>query len=134
MSVPPETTLGAPTKPLTGVSAGHDLIVSLVPSMVAALGSTPAYGLASTDEVQRKRALADVGRACDLAVAWTLMTAEGRDAFRDRLQVEDSDWARGRGWALWKTVATCWHTFQDPEDREEFERAKRTLDTILVNG
>ncbi len=50
------------------VNPRHDLIVSLVPSMVAALGSAPTYGLASTDDVQRQRALADVGRACDLAV------------------------------------------------------------------
>lgn len=69
--------------------------------------------------------------ACDLAVAWTLMTTEGRAAFRDGLRVQDADWARGRGWALWKTVATCWHTFEDPDDRDEFERARRTLDTIL---
>jgi aminoglycoside phosphotransferase (APT) family kinase protein len=68
--------------------------------------------------------------ACDLAVAWTLMTTEGRVAFRDRLQVPDSDWVRGRGWALWKTVDTCWHTFDD-EDWPEFERAERTLNTIL---
>ncbi|MFV2104182.1 DUF4862 family protein [Micromonospora sp. LOL_024] len=51
------------------VNPEHDLIVSLVPSMMAALGSTPNYGLASTDDVQRKRALSDVGRACDLAVS-----------------------------------------------------------------
>ena len=51
------------------VNPGHALIVSLVPSMMAALGSTPNYGLASTDEVQRQRALSDVGRACDLAVS-----------------------------------------------------------------
>ena len=62
------------------------------------------------------------------------MTADGRNAFHDRLQIQDSDWARGGGWALWKTVAACWHTFEDPEDRGEFERATRTLDTILWNG
>ena len=72
--------------------------------------------------------------ACDLAVAWTVMTAEGRDAFRDRLQVQDADWARGRGWALWKTVATCAHALEGPDGRDEFERAKRTLDTILQDG
>ncbi len=69
--------------------------------------------------------------ACDLAVAWTLLTADGRQAFRDRLAVDDPTWTRGRGWALWKTVATCWSTFEDPEDAEEFEEARQTLDTIL---
>ncbi|GAA1638062.1 aminoglycoside phosphotransferase family protein [Actinoplanes couchii] len=43
--------------------------------------------------------------ACDLAVAWTLLTAEGRTVFRERLAVGDAEWARGRGWALWKTLA-----------------------------
>jgi aminoglycoside phosphotransferase (APT) family kinase protein len=43
--------------------------------------------------------------ACDLAVAWTLLTAAGRRAFRERLSVDDATWARGRGWALWKTLA-----------------------------
>lgn len=45
--------------------------------------------------------------ACDLAVAWTLLTAEGRQAFRRRLSVDDDEWARGRGWALWKTLTVC---------------------------
>jgi aminoglycoside phosphotransferase (APT) family kinase protein len=45
--------------------------------------------------------------ACDLAVAWTLLTPDGRRAFRSRLAVDDAMWARGRGWALWKTLVTC---------------------------
>ena len=45
--------------------------------------------------------------ACDLAVAWTLLTADGRRAFRQRLAVDEATWARGRGWALWKTLTTC---------------------------
>ena len=44
--------------------------------------------------------------ACDLAIAWTLCTAEGRQAFRERLDVDDATWARGRGWALWKALIT----------------------------
>jgi len=38
--------------------------------------------------------------ACDLMVAWTLLTAETRDAFRTGLMVDDATWSRGRGWAL----------------------------------
>lgn len=44
-----------------------DLVVSLVPSMMPALGRNPAYGLASSDEASRQEALADVARARDLA-------------------------------------------------------------------
>jgi aminoglycoside phosphotransferase (APT) family kinase protein len=68
--------------------------------------------------------------ACDLAIAWTLLTAESRRAFRDRLSVDASTWARGRGWALWKTLATCSSTYQDPGGAEEFARATRVLDEI----
>jgi aminoglycoside phosphotransferase (APT) family kinase protein len=45
--------------------------------------------------------------ACDLAIAWTLLTADGRQTFRKRLPAGEGEWARGRGWALWKTLATC---------------------------
>ena len=45
--------------------------------------------------------------ACDLAIAWTLLTGKSRTAFRRGLSVDDETWARGRGWALWKTLATC---------------------------
>ncbi|MFF5707270.1 aminoglycoside phosphotransferase family protein [Streptomyces sp. NPDC012794] len=38
--------------------------------------------------------------ACDLMAAWTLLTAETRDAFREAAGVDDATWARGRGWAL----------------------------------
>jgi aminoglycoside phosphotransferase (APT) family kinase protein len=38
--------------------------------------------------------------ACDLQVAWNLLTAQTRDVFRAALPVDDATWARGRGWAL----------------------------------
>jgi aminoglycoside phosphotransferase (APT) family kinase protein len=38
--------------------------------------------------------------ACDLIVAWNLLSGESRDAFRTALAVDDATWARGRGWAL----------------------------------
>jgi hypothetical protein len=60
-----------------------------------------------------------------------LLTADGRQAFRDRLSVDAVSWARGRGWALWKTLVTCSYTYEDPEDAEEFASAKRILDEIF---
>ncbi len=69
--------------------------------------------------------------ACDLAIAWTLLTADGREAFRRRLSVDDATWARGRGWALWKTLATCSSTLNDPEDAAEFANAQRVLGEIF---
>jgi aminoglycoside phosphotransferase (APT) family kinase protein len=38
--------------------------------------------------------------ACDLMVAWTYLSADARQVFRDALNVDDLRWARGRGWAL----------------------------------
>ncbi|MCZ6620160.1 MAG: phosphotransferase, partial [Gammaproteobacteria bacterium] len=40
--------------------------------------------------------------ACDMAIAWTLLTPPSREVFRSSLSVDDATWARGRGWALWK--------------------------------
>lgn len=70
--------------------------------------------------------------ACDLAVAWTLLNRDGRRAFRERLSVDEPVWARGRGWALWKTLATCSYTFDAPDDIEEFATAQRILDGIFA--
>jgi aminoglycoside phosphotransferase (APT) family kinase protein len=38
--------------------------------------------------------------ACDLPVAWNLLSEGVRDRFRTTLEVDDATWARGRGWAL----------------------------------
>lgn len=69
--------------------------------------------------------------ACDLAVAWTVLTGDARQVFRDRLAVDDASWERGRGWALWNTLTTCWYTYEDPADAPEFAEARRVLGEIL---
>jgi aminoglycoside phosphotransferase (APT) family kinase protein len=38
--------------------------------------------------------------ACDLMVAWTYLSADARQVFRNELNVDEPTWARGRGWAL----------------------------------
>lgn len=45
--------------------------------------------------------------ACDLSIAWTMLTGKSRAAFRDRLEVDEATWERGRGWALWKALVVC---------------------------
>ena len=67
--------------------------------------------------------------ACDLAIAWTLLTADGRQAFRERLSGREAAWARGRGWALWKTLAACACTLGN--DDEEAVGARRVLGEIF---
>ena len=38
--------------------------------------------------------------ACDLMVAWTVLSAEARVGFRAALAIDDATWIRGSGWAL----------------------------------
>ncbi|WP_228544596.1 phosphotransferase [Micromonospora sp. S-DT3-3-22] len=66
--------------------------------------------------------------SCDLAVAWTLLTVDGRRVFRERLSVDDATWARGRGWALWKTLVTY---AAAPADSEAAVNSRRILDEIF---
>ena len=95
-----------------------------------------ASGNLLVDGAGRLSAVIDFGTcgvgdpACDLAVAWTLLGDEGRDVFRDRLGVDDATWTRGRGWALWKAVATCRQALAAREEAE-LARAQRVLDMIL---
>lgn len=44
--------------------------------------------------------------ACDLVIAWTLLSGDSREAFRAALSVDRATWARGRGWVLWKGLIT----------------------------
>ncbi|MDI5942800.1 MULTISPECIES: aminoglycoside phosphotransferase family protein [unclassified Micromonospora] len=67
--------------------------------------------------------------SCDLAIAWTLLTAEGRRAFRERLAVDDATWARGRGWALWKTLVSYANA---PHGGAAAATSRRVLDEIFV--
>ncbi len=63
--------------------------------------------------------------SCHLAVAWTLLVEPGRQVFRDRLGVDEASWARGRGWALWKTLAGLASAIGD--DDQEAARLRRVL-------
>lgn len=42
--------------------------------------------------------------ACDLTIAWTCFGGESRVRFKGSVPVEESAWARARGWALWKAL------------------------------
>ncbi|MGH3600566.1 MAG: aminoglycoside phosphotransferase family protein [Pseudonocardiaceae bacterium] len=68
--------------------------------------------------------------SCDLAIAWTLLTPGGRRALRDRLDVGASDWARGRGWALWKSLVQLAGALDDQDEPSRAE-ALLTIEPIL---
>lgn len=68
--------------------------------------------------------------SCDLAIAWTLLDAPGRQLLRERLDVDDPTWSRGRGWALWKTLRVLANAVEDRDERSATQ-ARRVVDAIL---
>lgn len=68
--------------------------------------------------------------SCDLAVAWTLLTSDGRQILRDRLGVDALAWSRGRGWALWKSLVQLAGAVEDQNDASAAD-ALLTIEPIL---
>ena len=51
--------------------------------------------------------------ACDVMVAWKTLSADTRDTFRAALSVDESTWARARGWALSQSLgALSYYTLE----------------------
>jgi aminoglycoside phosphotransferase (APT) family kinase protein len=69
--------------------------------------------------------------ACDLMVAWTLFSGEGREAFREALSVDDATWARGRGWAL--SVALIYIPYYLQTNPVGMSDAWRTITEVLAD-
>jgi aminoglycoside phosphotransferase (APT) family kinase protein len=68
--------------------------------------------------------------SCDYAVAWTLLTRSGRELLRERLDVDDSAWSRGRGWALWKSLRRLADALEDHDEPAATE-ARRIINAVL---
>lgn len=54
--------------------------------------------------------------AVDLMVAWEVLDAAGRQAFRRTIAADDAEWAKGAGWALLIALITFpyyWHTMPE---------------------
>jgi aminoglycoside phosphotransferase (APT) family kinase protein len=67
--------------------------------------------------------------ACDLTIAWTLLSGGSRETFRAALPVDAGTWARGRGWALWKALVTlAEHMDTHPV---EAAAARHVIDQVL---
>jgi aminoglycoside phosphotransferase (APT) family kinase protein len=68
--------------------------------------------------------------ACDVVIAWTLLSGASREAFRARLGADPGTWARGRGWALWKALIV--YAGALPGDHSAAVESKRVIDEILT--
>jgi aminoglycoside phosphotransferase (APT) family kinase protein len=69
--------------------------------------------------------------ACDLAIAWTLLDREARNAFRAAVFLDVETWMRGVGWAAWKAAIVL----AQGQSAAPFEiaRARRTIRELLVD-
>ena len=65
--------------------------------------------------------------ACDTVIVWTYLDGRAREAFRERYDVDEATWARGRGWAVWKALIML--TNKPPEQRA---LARHVLDELLA--
>jgi aminoglycoside phosphotransferase (APT) family kinase protein len=71
--------------------------------------------------------------ACDVMVAWKFHSAAARDAFREALGVDESTWARARGWAVYQAVAAL--AYYTPENNPSlYHEAETWLRLILAEG
>lgn len=69
--------------------------------------------------------------ACDLMVAWRLLTAESREVLRGELAIDDAAWARGRGWAL--STALIALPYYHRSNPLLAANARRSIDEVLVD-
>jgi aminoglycoside phosphotransferase (APT) family kinase protein len=67
--------------------------------------------------------------AFDLEVAWDLFSGEGREIFRDQLELDDAAWARGRGWKLWAASRALVEGLETGADWVDWPR--RVIDEVL---
>ncbi|WP_228001745.1 aminoglycoside phosphotransferase family protein [Nocardia australiensis] len=69
--------------------------------------------------------------ACDLVLAWTMLSGDSREAFRSTVDQDSGTWARARGWALWKALLTL--TDPDSADRDLTTRTRHLINEILTD-
>lgn len=69
--------------------------------------------------------------ACDVTIAWTLLSGESRTAFYAALPLDDATWARGRGWALWKALITLAKDI--PITQIKADTARRVINDVLAD-
>ncbi|MDP9491111.1 MAG: aminoglycoside phosphotransferase family protein [Actinomycetota bacterium] len=71
--------------------------------------------------------------ACDVMVAWKVLSADTRDIFRTALTVDEATWARGRGWALSQALIALAYYTMDTNPVLVLE-ARRWMAEVLADG
>lgn len=71
--------------------------------------------------------------ACDLVIAWTMLTGQSRAVFRDRSGADHGTWTRARGWALWKALILLADAV-DEDDPAETASQERVIAEILIDA
>jgi aminoglycoside phosphotransferase (APT) family kinase protein len=71
--------------------------------------------------------------ACDVAVAWKVLARDTREEFRAALSIDDSTWARARGWALSQAVGALSY-FTTETNPTLLRESRRWLDEVLSLG
>jgi len=67
--------------------------------------------------------------ACDLAIAWTFLHGDGRDAFLSGCGADHGTVARARGWTLWKGLILAAELVET--NAVEWERPLQTIESML---
>jgi aminoglycoside phosphotransferase (APT) family kinase protein len=70
--------------------------------------------------------------ACDVMVAWKMLSADARDILRNELLVDEGTWARARGWALSQAVmALSYYTLET--NPVLVQEARRWMTEVLAD-
>ncbi|QES45385.1 phosphotransferase [Streptomyces venezuelae] len=68
--------------------------------------------------------------ACDLMIAYTLMSAGSRSVFRTALGVDEATWTRGRGWAL-ATGLNAYTTYAAVSPRVAAQTSRQITEALI---
>jgi len=68
--------------------------------------------------------------AADVVPAWSVFGKEGREAFRQALEVDDDTWSRARGYALHQAVMII--PYYPATNPDFVAMARRTVEEVLA--
>jgi aminoglycoside phosphotransferase (APT) family kinase protein len=71
--------------------------------------------------------------ACDVAVAWKVLSPAARAIFRSRLEVDDATWERARGWTL-SQAANALSYYTSETNPVLVRESEGWLTTVLADG